>query len=259
MISVSPHKIIRYQARQALKGNYAAAVCGFIIGLLPLYIIDGASTAVICALSLIFGKGISDAAVMLTVYPIIVVAGVLLSPFFNGYVRMYYRSAFSGRMDMSDIYYYFSGGLYTRALRLNLSYILRMLLPTALFFAPVFIYTAVCNSMDNGFTKSVLYGDFYFILTVLSLILTTLYSLRYFTVFTVFIENETLGNKEIFDLSKYIMKGHGAAASGLIFSYTPWMLLCLLILPALYVVPYMTQGLCIGAKWMTQAAYEGRE
>ena len=51
----------------------------------------------------------------------------------------------------------------------------------------------------------------------------------------------------------------GSSAAALIFSYYPWMLLSMLILPALYVIPYMTQGLCIGSRWMTQAAYERQE
>ena len=72
------------------------------------------------------------------------------------------------------------------------------------------------------------------------------------------VESEQLSNKELFALAKKTMKGRTGDAAKLIFSYTPWMLLCLTVLPVFYVVPYMTQGLCIGAKWMTRAAFEER-
>ena len=52
------------------------------------------------------------------------------------------------------------------------------------------------------------------------------------------------------------MKNRTGSAAKLIFSFTPWILLCLLILPMLYVIPYMTQSLCVSAKWMTKAALE---
>ena len=83
-----------------------------------------------------------------------------------------------------------------------------------------------------------------------------MYSLRYFTVFTVSADNPDFSPKQVFQYNKYIMKNRTGSAAKLIFSFTPWILLCLLILPMLYVIPYMTQSLCVSAKWMTKAALE---
>ena len=91
---------------------------------------------------------------------------------------------------------------------------------------------------------------------MLSTVTTTLYALKYFTVFTVCVDNENLMPNDVFAYSKYIMKNKTGSAAKLIFSFIPWLLLCLLILPMLYVVPYMTQSLCIAAKWMTKATFE---
>ena len=257
---MSPQKTVRAQARALLKGGWGRAVCAFVIALLPVYIITG--MIYIVAMIVYEGVGIDAESVpayvdMLIIYPIVIIFGALFSPMFNGYVRLFYRSASGQGIDMSDLYYYFSAHRYQRTVQLNLSFALRMLLPALLFFMPVIIYEIISMSIDNGavkFTDTVLYLDFQFLLNVLSVILVALYSLRYFTVFTLYVENESFDNSELFAMSKSIMKSYSGAAAKLIFSYTPWMLLCLTVLPILYVAPYMTQGLCVGARWMTQAA-----
>ena len=85
----------------------------------------------------------------------------------------------------------------------------------------------------------------------MSSILLIIYSLKYFLVLTMFCGDDSIEARDLFRMSKEIMRDQKGSATKLFFSFTPWMLLCLLIIPALYVVPYMTQSLCIGAKWMT--------
>ena len=140
---------------------------------------------------------------------------------------------------------------------LNLNLLMRLLLPAALFYAPLIAYEIISKNLIQGdFYGSTLYHDGYFLFAVLSTFTITLYSLRYFTVFTVCVDNETLSVKQIFQCTSTIMKNNTGSAAKLIFSFIPWLLLCLLVLPALYVIPYMTQSLCISAKWMTRATYE---
>ena len=229
----------------------------FITILIPVFLIETAVGGVVSIVSLLATDiKLLSILVISIVYPLVITAGVLLSPFINGYIRVYYRNAFTSEMDLNDLFYYFERDRYSRTLQLNLSYLLRMLLPAVLFYLPVVVYATVSYLMNNDFFGSVLYYDFFFILTVLSTIILTIYSLKYFTVFTLYVENGELSNREIFHASKEIMADQSGKAAKLVFSYMPWMLLCLTILPMLYVVPYMTQGLCIGAKWMTRAAYE---
>ena len=251
----TPQAIVRAQARNALKKKYAKAVTAFVVALLPIYIIEGASTVIICVIeSLSFDKIFEDMLVMLCAYPVMTVIGVLLSPLVNGYIRCFYMNALNGDFDLNDLFYYLSKGRYARTLKLDLSFVIRLIIPGALFFIPVIVYAAVCKSFFNDFNSTLIYRDFLFILIVLSSIMLTLYSLKYFTVFTIYCEREYMSSKELFAASKSVMRGQSSNAAKLIFSYTPWMLLCFTVLPMLYVVPYMTQGLCVGAKWMTRAA-----
>ena len=256
---MSPQQIIKAQARAALKGNYVKAAFAFIIALLPIYIIEGAEAVIIYGISeFIANEKTAGIITNIAVYAVVILITVFLSPIANGFIRMFYNNGLFGKAQLSDLFYYFEKGKYKQALSLNLSFALRMLLPSALAFLPLISFIVIAMTIGGDFMSGVLYLDVYFVLTVLSSIIAVLYSLRYFTVFTIRVENENIPNNELFKLSKDIMMYQTGSAVRLVFSYTPWMLLCLTVLPMLYVVPYMTQGLCIGAKWMTRAAYERR-
>ena len=249
--------LVKSRARKILKNNYVKALTAMLIALLPLYMIDGATSVLsYSVISLVSDKELSKLLVYGIGYPLELLAGFFLSPVLNGYIRAYYRTIRTGSMELRDVFRYFSRDRYRETLRLNLSFVLRMLLPALLLYLPLTVYEIICLNMGEGFYGTQLYRSFYFILAVLSTVSTTLYSLRYFTVFTLRTEQEQLSVKELFSYSKYIMKHQTGAAAKLIFSFTPWLLLCLLILPMLYVIPYMTQSLCIAADWMTKASFD---
>ena len=255
---MSAESIIKKQAREALKHNYPKAIIALMIALLPVYMIDGATTVISCSVIqlvtdndslrelLIYGIG----------YPVEFILGFLFSPVINGYIRAFYRNGCTRNMELRDLFYYFENGRYVKTLGLNIRFILRMLLPVLLLYLPLIAYEMICYNIGGDFYGGIVYRDVYFVLAVMSAVTTTLYSLKYFTVFTVCVDNEDLTPEQIFNYSKYIMKTKTGNAAKLIFSFAPWLLLCLLILPMLYVVPYMTQSLCIAAKWMTKAAIE---
>ena len=254
---LSAEAIIKQQARSILKHNFVRAIIALLIVLLPLYIIDGTTTVIsYTVMSLVSDESLASILIYSIGYTAEIAAGFLLSPVINGYVRAFYRAAYNNSIDLRDVFFCFRRGQYGRTLRLNLSPTLRMLLPILLFYAPLIIYEIISVNLTGEFYGSVLYNDFYFMLSVLSTIATVLYSLRYFTIFTVSADNPQFTPKQVFAYNKYIMQYKTGSAAKLIFSFTPWMLLCLLVLPMLYVIPYMTQSLCVSAKWMTKASLE---
>ncbi|MBQ3284141.1 MAG: DUF975 family protein [Ruminococcus sp.] len=255
---MSAEAIIKQQARSILKSNFPKALIALAIVLLPYAVIDGTTTAIsFTVMELVSDDSLAEILVYSIGYPVEIVMAFLYSPVINGYIRAYYRAAYNNTIELKDVFFCFSRGQYGKTLRLNLNLVLRMLLPGILFYAPLIIYEIVAvNIPDNGFYDSVLYHDFYFILSVLSTVGIVLYSLRYFTVFTVSADNPQFTPKQIFAYNKYIMQDKTTNAAKLIFSFTPWLLLCLLVLPMLYVIPYMTQSLCVSRKWMTKASLE---
>lgn len=257
---MSAEAIIKSQARGILKHNFVKAIIALAIICVPYYIIDGTTTVISCLVpQFVSDEHLSMLIVYSVGYPVEVILGFLYSPIINGYVRAFYQAAYSENIDLKDVFYYFESGRYGNALSLNIRLVIRMLFPVLILYSPVIAFDIIAANLAADVTASVLYVDFRFILVVLSTITTTLYSLRYFTVFTVSADNPQFTPKQVFQYNKYIMKNRTANAAKLIFSFTPWILLCLLILPMLYVIPYMTQSLCVSAKWMTKAALEENE
>lgn len=257
MSQLSPSATVRSQARLTLKGNYPAAVMGFVILILPVFIIIGVSSIIESfLLQAIDDDAVFGVMMILLETPIVVILSVVFSPVINGYIRMFYFAALSRKMQLSDMFYYFDSGKYQKAILLNLSLFIRLIIPGLVCFIPRFAYDIIILCTAPAFADTTLYLDFSFILTTLSVILLVLYSLKYFVVYPLFCMNEQAEISSLFRTSKEIMRSQSHSASKLIFSFTPWMLLCLTILPMLYVVPYMTESLCIGSKWFTQAGYE---
>ena len=254
---LSAEAIVKSQARSLLKHNYVRAITALLIVLLPFYIIDGTTTAISCALSDAISDGDLATVLIYSIgYSVEIIMGFLYSPVINGYVRAFYKAAYSGTIDLKDVFYHFQRGRYGSALSLNIRLILRMLLPILILYSPLIIFEIIASNTGSEFYGSVLYFNCHFLFSVLSTITTTLYSLRYFTVLTVSADNPQFTPKQVFAYNKYIMQDHTGNAAKLILSFTPWMLLCLLVLPMLYVIPYMTTSLCISAKWMTKASLE---
>ena len=254
---MSAEAIIKAQARDTLKGNYIRAVSALLIVLLPFFIIDGTTTV----LSVILSKATSDLTLTNILvysigYPVEIIGFFLFSPVINGYIRAYYRASYTKDMDMSDVFFYFSKGRYGYALALNTQYIIRMFFPALLFYLPLLLYIIVFNNINADFTESVLYYDIYFLLSVLGTGLTIIFSLRYLTAFTITVENDTIAPNQAFEYARQIRRNSQGSPAKLFLSFIPWMLLCLLILPMLYVIPYITQSLCISAKWKTKATFE---
>ena len=254
---MSAEAIIKAQARDTLKGNYIRAVSAMLIVLLPFFIIDGTTTV----LSVILSKVTSDLTLTNILvysigYPVEIIGFFLFSPVINGYIRAYYRASYTKDMDMSDVFFYFSKGKYRYALALNTHYIIRMFFPALLFYLPLLLYIIVFNNINADFTESVLYYDIYFLLSVIGTGLTIIFSLRYLTAFTITVENDTIAPNQAFEYARQIRRNSQGSPAKLFLSFIPWMLLCLLILPMLYVIPYITQSLCISAKWKTKATFE---
>ena len=257
---MSAEAIIKTQARGILKHNFVKAVLALLIVLIPYSIMDGTTTVISCLIPQFISDETTSMFLVYSIgYPVEIMMLFLFSPIINGYIRAHYKAAYTENIDLKDVFYHFSSGRYFSALSLNIRFILRMFLPALILFAPLIAFVIISSVYAPEFSKTLLYNDFCFILTVLSAITTTLYSLRYFTVFTVSADNPDFTPKEVFQYNKMIMKQRTGDAAKLLFSFTPWILLCLLILPMLYVIPYMTQSLCISAKWMTKAALEENE
>ncbi len=237
-----------------MKKNYFAVIAGFFILAIVIAILDFFNNGFIFMIyDMLIGKNFDFKKILFVFISCVpaIIAFLVLSPMFTGYIRLYYNAALNGNYDINDIFYYFTNKHYKKALKLNLLFFLRMIIPCVIaFLIPTAFSTLANRFLKNSFTESIWFYDVVFILSVLSVFLLVLYMIKYFSVYTLFIEYPDMPINKYFIYSKKIMRNNTKKVRDLIFSFIPWLLLCLTILPLIYVVPYITQSLCISSKWL---------
>ena len=122
MITMSAEAIIKSQARDILKHNFVKAIAALAIILLPYGIIDGTTTVISCLVpQFVSDEQLATIMVYSIGYPVELIMGFLYSPVINGYIRAFYKAAYTENIDLKDVFYYFSGEHYADALGLNIS------------------------------------------------------------------------------------------------------------------------------------------
>ena len=256
---MSAESIIKKQARDILKHNYPAALISlFLLG--SVFVVYDTTTSILSIIIMRLTDSMSENMQMTILYgigiPVSVIIFYLLSPIYNGYVRMYYNMVNTGEADLRDAFYYMRKGAYLYALKLNTSIILRMLIPVLIISIPPVTFEILSARALSGFYGTVPYQLILFILTALSVFLVFLWSMKYFVVYTLSVDYDYMKPSELVRYSKYITNGNTHRISALYFSLLPWVLLCITILPMLYVIPYITTSFCVSAKWLTKTAFE---
>ena len=100
---MSAEAIIKSQARKTLSKNWGPAIAALLIALIPLYMIDGTTTVTSgLIVSLVRNEALANILVYSIGIPVELIAGFLLAPAINGYVRAYYRCAQTQKMEISS-------------------------------------------------------------------------------------------------------------------------------------------------------------
>ena len=183
---------------------------------------------------------------------------LILSPLFNGFTKAHYSMIITGKSDLNDILYFFSNRLYLKTLGLNLSYVLRMIIPAFLSFLPLSTYTLMCTFFFKDFIDTNAYTIIYIILYILSFIILQIYALKYFLVFKYYCEDQSLRIRDYFEFSSRGMFGYTSSIIKLTLTFIPYILLSLLMLPMLYTVPYMYESYCVSANFLIEIEKERR-
>lgn len=247
---MSAEKIIRAQARQRLKiGGWSKALIGFAMLAVFFMIVD--CVAMLCSTVLMQFATSQTLEFVLNIAcgSLTTIALILLFPAVMGYIRMLMTE--QKEYDLKDVIYYFvDTKRYAKALTLILSFIMRIAIPALICFAPVIIFVAIDKFAFNGLMQQNIYIITLCVLVFLSSVCVLMYCARYFLVLKLFCDDESKSINFYFTNSKMIMNGHSNDVVKLVFSFFWWILLCLLVMPILYVVPYMAQSLCISGKWL---------
>lgn len=251
---MSAKKIIRAQAREKLRvGGWTKALIGLAI-IAMMYLIIESIAALESVIINIFA--LEDTALFITEVAcgsVVTLLSFLLSPVILGYIRMLCTD--SDDYDISDVFYYFTSfAKYSKAIAFIFSFAFRMIIPTILCFTLVIAWLLIKHFWFSEFTNDTIMLVL-FIITAIAFALR--YATRYFLSFYLMCKDEEKPISYYFSASKEVMCEHESDIVKLSNTFIGWFLLCITVLPLLYVLPYFVQALCISAKWLSQLSRNG--
>lgn len=238
-------KIIRLQSKNSLKNNWIGAVCGLML-LFSLFLIDAFCGDLIYYILMAVTQNEAISSCIFLCFFLLLL--LLLSPFINGYCKYFYNLVKNENNNVKDIFHYFSNvKLYFKALVFNIYKLTKSLFGIILSFIPYFVVSAVLKE------------EIYIWITVVFGVVISLFLVAKLYIFDfVFIEYENCQIQEIKYVSNLIYKRQKGEAAKLTVSFSLWALLCVLVLPVLYVVPYMVTSMANSSKWLIELYKDGQ-
>ena len=184
----------------------------------------------------------------------------LWRPLFLGAQRWFWRLSGGADDTAGGLFYYFSSGrLYGRALLFRILYFLRLLCIALVVFAPAILSYVLLSPefyAAVGLQTPVALTDLWGLpgaLAALGLIAFIPWSLRYCLASYLLVNDPDLTPNQALTLSVKVSRGCRAAYLGLLLTFLGWLLLCLLALPAFFVLPYMLAALAVFARYAINA------
>lgn len=254
---MSAEKTIRMQARQKLKSNgYTKALFGLSMLAVFFMVIESVSYIENILLGIYTTTQTLDFIIKVSSRSVTILLAILLSPVVLGYFKMLYSE--KDEYEMSDVAYFFkSFKLYTKSIAFIFIYLLKMALPALLCYSPLIALALINKYLLDGIVNDTALSITTVTLVVLSTVALLTYSIRYFLSIKLFCENQSSVLSYYFNTSKTIMDGHTGDVIKLTLSFTPWFLLCITVLPLIYVIPYFLQANCISGKWLHEISRNG--
>lgn len=260
---MTANTIIKKQAKGYLQGGYAQFAAAFFVMLIPLAIASILETFVVffdmdrLSLSELMNKTGGDplaVAVCTITAAVILLVFIFSLPLASGLFRMAAAAVNGGRVQCSDLFYYFEKGRYAGALVFNLSLAIRKLLWVILSFLPA-MACVVLQSVEMFSAFSWVFTLFGVMFMSLGIVLTIVLTAKYFLAQYLFVtaQTNTEQAKNAIRLSVEIMRGNRKKYISLLVSFLPWIALTFFILPGIYTVPYMMVSFADSAKWICGA------
>lgn len=178
----------------------------------------------------------------------------IMAPLALGVAHWYLELTDGRRQSVGEIFWPFGCRAYGRSvwatvvvdIRTWLMSIVIFLLPVA---AVAFGITYFDGSDASGALAALLV-----VVAVLAVIfcalLVMVYTMRFFLVKNLLCRKYSMTVRDALRASRRYTKGHRWELVGLVFSFLPWMLLCVFVLPILYVAPYMQMTFTMYARYL---------
>lgn len=233
-----PFSTLKSNAKDALRGNWGNAI--------GIFVVYGIIVYAVSMLSMIFypfpeaielsQNPAAELADMAALYPkmgtmwlVSVLTSIFfLAPLSGGYLKVWLDRSRGQHVTISTLFWMFSSR-YTAYLKTYVWMLLFIFLWMMLFFAALGVCVAIM-------VYSVPLGVLLLIGAVIGLMLIIT---RYEMALYLFIDHPEKSYRDILNESKRLMTGNLWRFIGLSFSFIGWLLLCIFLIPALWIEPYM--------------------
>jgi len=262
---MTKEKALKLQAKKHLQGNWPAAVGATVTVILALTIASNLATLlyslIITFLSVVnfpVANVLGFALGLLLFLNALAIAFTL--PLITGLLRFCYLLSKNSFCDYSQVFYYIAKGKYFPTLKACIILIVKNIWQAVLAFLPAVLF--YLKALSNSIVKDNLaFGDFlwyYISYALLFFGIVFFYALTKHNFLAVYfyIENDCLNAAEVCALSQKATLRFYESIIKLILSLLPMMLLCILIIPCLFVIPYVLVTQATSAKWMIALSYK---
>ena len=172
----------------------------------------------------------------------VVVAGVLLSPFFNGTYKTAANAVINNNCEVTDLFYFFKGfRRYIKTLIVNMTMVLIYGTFTSIFEG--LMKNVFGKANPGAVIASVLSGLFAFLIYALFL---------HYPLCLYAVDDSRSALRYMFGYIGFSFRHFGAFFK-LFFSMIGWILLCFFIAPVFYVGPYALCAAINSARWLKKA------
>lgn len=234
---MNAEKQLKKQAKLILaKNNWMKSVTGFlfvltVLGLMFVFVSLG---------SVFVGEEMEKTPLNITLCGVIslvgVVAVILLSPIYTGYIKFISECRDSETGDIQNIFYYFQKGRYIDTIQINLLLLLKKGIWLVVCFLPA-VVVLVCAEMFPE--KKVVFQICAVWLGLGGMVAYFLISRRYImTQYLYVADMQYRKENELIKASIYMVKKNYSKVISLYLSYIIWGIFCFFVLPIVFVYPY---------------------
>ncbi|MBE6737898.1 MAG: hypothetical protein E7566_04530 [Ruminococcaceae bacterium] len=256
---MTKERALKKQARKHLQGNLPAAVGATLtvmVAIMTCIYLPSIVYSLLVNALIITGAPIPNVpyvTVWLLIFAILICISAFL-PLIAGYLRFCYLLSKNNYCDYSEVFCYFSKGKYFSTIALCLMLIAKSIWQAVISFLPfaLLLLKAISNSTGKD---NLAFGDFmwYYIsyaLLFAGIMFFYMLTKHNFLAIYYYIEYDYLKASDVCNLSRKTAVRFGKDINKLNFSLLPKMLLCILIIPSVFVLPYIFVTKATAAKWM---------
>lgn len=262
------YSTLKQNAKHALGGQWGRAIAIMVISWIPYMLFNALEYGIRGAIGepeYVGGNVNITVLSSITTLLILLLMFIVLTPVQQGVLRWYYRRTSGSDEPVSDLFYYFeAAGSYFKSLWLHFQIGVRMFLWTILLAALPLTGTVIVGMTFGVGRGGRLHGTIALIMGLLTIVWIILLSLvlsiinmRYFLAPYLLAEHPDKKASRLICQSVKLTKGHKGSLFLFSLSFVGWLLLCIFIIPAFFVIPYINISMAMYARYLIQLGEGG--